>query len=467
MKFAQKLTIAILLLLCLTLSVGGAFSIQQNFSHALAVAEKQDTFLHLRECYAMEQALKTANLKKSVEIFDAAHQYEMEQQAAFGKSSPPFTLFNGSGAPIYSNISQQITYMDQWNAVQAGSSSGKYVRKGDRSFLLLGSLLEEDETLWLVNSFEVTNLFEERDRQLSQYGMLELVVLVLAGIAAALVSVLMTRPLRRLEQASRKIAEGTYSSRVQVTSEDELGQLGESFNAMAQAVEEHMAALEEESQKQKRFVAAFTHEIKTPMTAILGYANLLRSAEQPAEKRQIAANYIYHESNRLEHLSRSLLALLGLEKETIQLEETALSAVLADLKRSLPQLKAELCVEGEKEGRVMADRVLLVDLLHNLVLNAVSAEPADGKVRILCTREESGWRVAVADKGRGMSAQEVEKVLEPFYRVDKSRARQNGGNGLGLSLCDRIARVHGSNLQIKSAPGQGTEVSVLLKEAGI
>ncbi len=93
MKFAQKLTIAILLLLCLALSVGGAFSIQQNFAHALAVAEKQDTLLHLRECYSMERALTKTQEKKNTENFLAAQQYALEQQAAFGQSSPPFTLF--------------------------------------------------------------------------------------------------------------------------------------------------------------------------------------------------------------------------------------------------------------------------------------------------------------------------------------------------------------------------------------
>lgn len=104
-------------------------------------------------------------------------------------------------------------------------------------------------------------------------------------------------------------------------------QLGKTFNGMAQAVCEQMQSLQEESERQKRFVAAFTHELKTPMTAILGYANLLRSGEQPPEKHHRAAEYIYHESLRLETLSRELLLLLGLEKGAPELGPVTLGAV--------------------------------------------------------------------------------------------------------------------------------------------
>ena len=126
----------------------------------------------------------------------------------------------------------------------------------------------------------------------------------------------------------------------------------------------------------------------------------------------------------------------------------------------------QLTVECPPDAAVLADRALLSTLIRNLVLNAAASKPRDGTVKICCERKDGGWQIAVRDTGCGIAAEDLEKVLEPFYRVDKSRARQNGGNGLGLTLCSEIAQAHGGTLRLESTPGQGTTARVWLKEAG-
>lgn len=465
MKFAQKITLIIVLLLSVTLSVGGAWTIQQNFAHSRNTILEQDTALHLRERYTLEGEFDRENIQSIADYARAAEKYARRMSAAAGEGSAAFSIFSNTGTPVYSNMPSEVTYMHQWSAVEAGESSIRWEQAGSKNYLVMASPLS-GQKLWIVNAYDVTALFTERDRQLRQYLVLEITALVLAGGAAAIISVLLTSPLRRLEMASRKIASGNYASRVQIASRDEVGQLAQAFNSMADAVQQHTRALEQETQRQKRFVAAFTHELKTPMTSILGYADVLRSGEQPAEKRQKAANYIYHESNRLERLSQELLALLGLEHRPPQMEPVSLAAIWGDVRRSLPPEMAErvkICCPAEL--CVQADRVLAADLLRNLVLNAAAANPVDGKVHVRCQRTRNGCRIQVQDRGRGIAPHELQHVLEPFYRVDKSRARKNGGNGLGLSLCDEIARAHGSSLNIRSRPGKGTSVSITLKEA--
>lgn len=463
MKFAQKLTLVILILLCATLSLGGAVSIQQNFAHSLEVAEEQNLLTHMRDCYGLETTFASLSDYSVSNLYALAVRYMDEQHAAFGSAGATFTIFSDAGTPIYSSMPKSIPYMEQWDTVALGRGEMRYFKAGNEPFLLLASPLR-GHPLFLVTAHPMSASFEERDRQLHQYRLLEAIVLALAGLAAAGLSVILTRPLHRLELASRKIANGKYGIRVKVTSHDEVGRLGESFNIMAEAVEDQMAALEEENERQKRFVGAFTHELKTPMTAILGYADLLRSGEQPAEKRQKAANYIYHESRRLETLSRSLLSLLGLDHTPPQIQPTPVSAVFRDVLRSLPELPVKVAVRGPQELCILADRVLLSDLLRNLVINAVNAQPREDHVTLFCMREKGKIRLGVQDSGRGIPKEELDKILEPFYRVDKSRARKNGGNGLGLSLCARIAEAHGSRLDILSKVDVGTCVSLVLEE---
>lgn len=468
MRFAQKLTLTIVLLLCVTLSAGGAWNIQQNLNHALNTALQQDTALHQRECYMLEARIMQETGVGAVhqKIAESVKQYAEEMHAASGQESAAFAVFTREhGISLYSGMPSDIPYMAQYNAVQNGADSAQYVRTPQKEYLLLASPLHgTEEDVWMVSAYDVSPLFQERDRQVRQYLVLEVAALILAGGAAVGISLLLTRPLRHLEAASHSIAAGNYGSRVEITSKDEVGQLSQTFNTMADAVQNNMEALVEESQRQKRFVAAFTHELKTPMTAILGYADLLRSGEQPAPRRQKASNYIYHESARLEALSGALLQLLGLEHEQLKLVPTPMTQVLVEMQRSLPQLEVQLQVDCPQNAVVLAEHTLLADLLRNLVLNAAAASPARGRVAVRCGLQGEKWAVCVEDWGQGIPEEELDKILEPFYRVDKSRARKNGGNGLGLNLCAQIAQLHGSSLQIESRLGQGTTVTLLLKK---
>lgn len=271
--------------------------------------------------------------------------------------------------------------------------------------------------------------------------------------------------LKKLKSASDALLEGKTGVRVEISSGDELERLGKTFNQMADAIETQFQMLQEETNRQKRFVAAFTHELKTPMTAILGYSNILRSGEQPAERRQKAADYIYRESTRLETLCQELLLLLGLEKGECQLKPTSIAAIYGDIRRSLPENFLQVELLCEEKISVQGNRALLVTWIRNLILNAAAAEPKDCMVTVTCTRQSDGIRLCVEDHGKGIPEEELSKIMEPFYRVEKSRTRENGGNGLGLSICSMIAQIHHSRFQIESSLGIGTKVWITLKEA--
>ena len=201
----------------------------------------------------------------------------------------------------------------------------------------------------------------------------------------------------------------------------------------------HTTALQQLNDRQSRFVADLTHELKTPLTSMIGYADLLRGGELPPENQRRAADAIYHESTRLESLSQQLLSLQDLRQEPLTLEKT--------------------CPE---DAAVRADRVLLADLLRNLVLNAAHASAPGSTVTLRCLPAGDRWRLEVADTGCGIPPEALPHLTEPFYRVDKARARANGGSGVGLALCADIAAAFGAKLEFTSTVGEGTTVALTL-----
>ena len=236
---------------------------------------------------------------------------------------------------------------------------------------------------------------------------------------------------------------------------------------MAAAVQKNVDALALSARQREEFMGAFTHELKTPMTAIIGYADTLRTLELDPEGRRRAAGYIFSEAKRVEALSGKLLALLGLAQKPAALAPVQMDRVLRQLSVSLAPVlgPVKLDLRGEKGLCALGDEDLLVDLLYNLVHNAQKAAPKDGMVHVLCTRAPGGVLLCVRDTGCGIPKEELCRVTEPFYMVDKSRARKAGGSGMGLALCQKIAALHGAQLCIESQVGVGTRVSFTLKPA--
>lgn len=216
-------------------------------------------------------------------------------------------------------------------------------------------------------------------------------------------------------------------------------------------------------------MGAFAHELKTPMTAIIGYADLLRQDGLPENTRLMAADYIYSEGQRLEKLSFKLLDLLLLEKDEIVCREVNLAVFLEGVEKALTPVMEKknirLVCRGVRE-KVKLEPDLVKSLLYNLVDNGAKAIDGPGEITVRGILIPGGCELQVTDNGRGMEESELSRITEAFYRVDKSRSRQQGGAGLGLALCRRIVELHGGHIHFSSIPGAGTRVTVTLYERG-
>lgn len=392
--------------LALAMALAGGGLACRTFRDRLAALEEQAVLQHQRSICGVEDAV--AEVQKDglgMVLPRAGLNYTRSQQLILGTSTAAFALVQ-DGAAAYTTLPQDVTEAE---LLAAAADTQNILLRG--RYLLLGSELAigTGSPAVLVTAVDAADAFTARNTLL--YGWLA----VQAAVTAA-----------------------------------------------ALAAAWHYEKLQALNDRQSRFVADLTHELKTPLTSMIGYADLLRSAPLDESRRRAAADAIYHESTRLESLSQQLLALQGLQTDGVTLGSVPVAAVFADVARSLPD--AALDCDAPAGAAVRADRVLLADLLRNLVLNALHAEPKDGTVHLTCAEAGGQWRLTVRDNGCGIPAGALPHLTEPFYRVDKARARANGGSGVGLALCAEIAAAFGTKLEFESTPGEGTTVAICLQK---
>lgn len=289
-----------------------------------------------------------------------------------------------------------------------------------------------------------------------------LVILCTAALITLLVRTIL-RPIQRLKESTSLIAAGVYDRRIAVDEQDEVGSLAMDFNVMAQAVENRVEALKEEAERRTLFVSALTHELKTPMTSIKGNAETLLMTKMDEEEREAALLQIDADCTRVERLSHKLMQLLVLKRsDDIEPKPQSVAELLAMVcdaaKEQLKQRGLALRVENHMQQLKM-DKDLLCELLLNLIDNAGKASPR-GSVIALRAR---GDIISVSDSGHGIPPEELHRLTEPFYMVDKARSRKQGGMGLGLALAQEIARLHGAHLAFESEVGKGTTVKVVFE----
>lgn len=349
--------------------------------------------------------------------------------------------------------------------LQVAENTGAYqvVRQGEHYYIQTGIMVNVlDRNLYLETMEDVTEVFAERAMGFSVYRKVTLAMLAGCAVVMYIICFWLTKPIRLLAGATRKMAEGDYSYRAQIVSSDELGALTADFNSMANVLEDTIGELQDEIRAREDFIAAFAHELKTPLTAIIGYADLLRSRKLDEEKHFLSSNYIYTEGKRLENMSFRLLDIIVTKREQIEAQPIAAESLfqyLQDMFDGNTEQQVDIMFEP---ATVYGEVNLIKSVLLNLVDNACKASSQGGVIEVDGACREEGYLFQVKDYGVGIPEEELKKVTEAFYMVDKSRSRSKNGAGLGLALCVEILRLHNSMLKIESKVGEGTSISFYL-----
>lgn len=461
MKFFTKLYLVILILLTATLAFTEYFIINISLNSAIDTQIDASLKQHQLVKYAIQSDILSAIQTGNEDISTVAT--EVAASTAEVMSSN-IMLIMDNDEMLYrsSNIAHPLP--------EAGISSNQItyitVIDNDRYYLEMNSIMtQSDLSLRVVTLTDITYIYDNIQNMSRQCAVVFVVIVSIGAAIAVIFSNLITLPIKRLTKVGEDFSNGDYSGRVSITSKDEIGELGTVYNKMADTIEDKISELELAVKQREDFTAAFAHELKTPMTSIIGYADTLYQKELTEDEARNAAGFIVNEGMRLESLSFKLLELMTMNNHDFLLEEVQMADFLKDIEDTLKpaaQRKNINLFFDYVEGYCKIEIDLFKTLILNLVDNAMKSGSPD--VAVLSQSKDNKYMIAIVDHGRGIPAAELKRVTEAFYMVDKARSRKEHGAGLGLALCEKIAEIHGTRLDIRSSEGNGTAIRILLEK---
>lgn len=270
-------------------------------------------------------------------------------------------------------------------------------------------------------------------------------------------------PVKEISKTIDRISESNLSERITVENiPAELKQLALSFNRTFNRLERSFI-------RQRQFAADASHELRTPLSVIKSQCEITLRREREAGEYQKALKDIEQAAALMSEIIRKLLAIarLGADKEVLKIETIRLDEIVRESVKLLTPVAEQrgIMIKNSFSSPVSfpGDRALLVELFANLIENAIKYNVLQGQITLSC-RQEWPWFVCeIIDTGIGIPGEDLERIFDRFYRIDKSRSKKIGGSGLGLSICNEIVKRHGGRIEIKSRLGSGTTVSVYFK----
>ena len=404
-------------------------------------------------------------------------------QAVDNRTDTRILLINGQSGEVLGDTGGSLTGRSLFEANRPqrfnNTLTGEFDADGEHWLYSTGGLLNRRDQIEIVAAvpYEITSPWRDPVfRELMQPLVIAMVLaLVVSIVLAIIVTRSVTRPLQHVAQAAQKITAGDYNQTVPLEGPTEFKEVAVNFNQMSQTVRDTQ-------QSQRDFLANVSHELKTPLTSIQGFAQAIQdgAASEPAAVRKSAA-IIYDEAARMNRLVIELLELARIESGQIVMRSEAvkIDLVLRDVIDRLTLRAQTSGVDLQTEiasglPAIVGDGDRLSQVFSNLIDNALKHIPSGGKV-VVAARSISGSsavkrgkplagvEVTVADTGPGIPAEDLSRIFERFYQIDKSRARSKEGSlGLGLAIVKEIVAAHGGTIHAESIVGLGTQFVVWL-----
>ena len=467
MRFRTKMMITFTIMLALAFGIGGSALITASTNSALEQSREAAASSHSLILYALSAVSGTSRNIQPGREYDALVDAITRLDEQSGHNWLALRLSDGEDV-VYASRMPRVFSDDLIRSVKKEQFAMLAFRGENGTYLIqiAGQFEFSARTLYFESVYDISLVYAARQRQQAIYRQLFIVVIIMGAAISWLLSGWMTSPLRRLSRVAQTIASGNMSCRVPLSGKDEIGVLASDFNNMADRLEQNINDMKDAMRRQEEFMGGFAHELKTPMTSIIGYADLLRGHAMSDDDKRDAANYIFMEGRRLEVLSLKLLDLIVLKKREFTFLPISISSIVEDAARLLKPVLNKRNVQLSYDcdaGVCQIEPDLFMSLLLNLIDNARKAIDGGGEITIRSKTIGETCEISVTDNGRGIPEEELSKIKDAFYRVDKSRSRSQGGAGMGLRLCDEIAALHGGEIEFESEPGRGTTATVRLK----
>lgn len=325
-----------------------------------------------------------------------------------------------------------------------GNESLIYARKLDNgNFLILSKSIKG-----IQESVTISNRF---------YLFVGIGLTLIGGAATLIVSRVITKPVIEMSRVAANIAELDFSERIEVSTNDELGQMGKSINEISEKLSRSIGRMQQDIVRRKRLVRDLSHELKTPIGVIKGYAEGLQFgvADDP-EKTARYCGVIAAECDRMDGMIRQLLELSRLENAETPLNtsvfpvERLLEALDTRFERDVEQKQVRLRMTARPGAQLEGDFELLDRALSNLLTNAIRHTPEQGEVLLSIEVEAKSAVLRVRNTGAPIPAEELDRIWDVFYTMDRARGRESGGHGVGLAIVQSITALHGGSVSARN-----------------
>jgi len=296
-------------------------------------------------------------------------------------------------------------------------------------------------------------------------------LILIGGGATLIVSRIITKPIVEMSRVAANIAELEFGERIEVATNDEVGRLGESINEISEKLSRSISRMRQDIVRRKRLVRDLSHELKTPIGVIKGYAEGLQFgvADDP-EKTARYCGVIAAECDRMDGMIRQLLELSRLENAETPLNRSVLPVELlfdslkARFERDMEQKHIRFRLTAPPGAQLKADEELMDRALSNLLTNAIRHTPEKGEIQLSVEYEAKNAVLRVRNTGSPIPAEELDRIWDVFYSTDQSRGRDSGGHGVGLAIVQSIAALHGGSVSARNRE-DGVEFCMLLPQS--
>lgn len=456
MKLFHKIFLCFVVVFSIAFQVAGFLLI--NFSYENAIEQEKK--------FAFQEFQYNKYILQS--IMYSEPEFFSEKKAGdvgiSGNFTVPVAVYGINGEYLFSNMAVLPGELSFDECEDDRISFQIYEKEGESYIFVCDYISQNGSGMYLITQTDISSVINNQKSMITYFQRIYLSLLCISFPVIFLLTKAITASIKEVGKAAKRIAGGEYSERIRTKGKDEISELASNFNQMAEQVEEKIEKLSDVARQKEDFAANFAHELKTPLTSVTGYADMIYQRDLPREEVKSAAGYILNEGMRLESLSLKLMDLFVLDKQNFVLERMHVREMFQNLEQGIELVcrKHGVVLHMDiEEGSIKADYDLFKTAILNLADNAIKADCTD--LWIIGKQERDYYQIKIKDNGKGIPPEELGKVTEAFYMVDKSRSRKQHGAGLGMALVSKIVEIHKAKMKIESDGKTETVVSIVLR----
>lgn len=466
MTFSRKIFLYTVILFLLLFNLGGIALIEKINSNNLQTAIESAIYKHSNTKSIIDLNNDNMLIIDVENNTSLKHWMEVTINGYVMNDIDPYyiELYSNNNEEIISNLNTKITE-ERKEIINAKKDEKSFIIRdvNNEKYIFVSSKITlKNKEFKLITSNSIQDVYNQRIGNYKFFMIIGFIDFIVLAIGMTIISKNLTDPLVKLSNVSKDIAKGDYSKRAkQTNSTTEISILENNFNIMIDVIEENIEELKLLNESKQRFIDSLNHEIKTPITSIIGYSDLLLKSKVSEEMKIKALSYINREGKRVESLNSTLLKLILIREKKVEMISTNINEIIANvidtMNYKLEQKNIFIKINLEK-ALLKVDKQLIIVLLSNIIDNSIKASDENSKIHISGEQHKENYILKIKDEGIGIPKEDLNKILEPFYMVDKARTRKNNGIGLGLAICSEICKIHNISINIESQLNIGTEV---------